>query len=72
VKLNGFGPASEGSTMGLPGRWLVGEVQRNPGDIVATLTLVQPTKELKKDKSSGKPGEGSMTTARTGVRHRVG
>lgn len=47
VEVKGFGPASEGSTIGLPGRWLVGEAQRNPGDIVATLTLVQPTRPLK-------------------------
>src|SRR5262249_38381441 len=47
VKLTGFGTASSESTVGLPGRWLVGEVQRNPGDIVSTLLLVQPTKPLK-------------------------
>ena len=47
LKLVGFGPASIGSTIGLPGRWLVGEIQRTPGDIVSTLTLLQPTKQLR-------------------------
>lgn len=63
VKVEGFGPATEGSTIGLPGRWLVGEAQRNPGDIVATLTLVQPTRPLKEpapkeEQTSLSPGEG--------------
>jgi hypothetical protein len=46
-QLKRFGPASAGSSIGLPGRWLVGEIQRNPGDVVSTFTLVQPTRPLK-------------------------
>lgn len=56
VKVKGFGPAAEGSTMELPGRWLLGEAQRNPGDIVATLTLVQPTRPLKEPAPEVKQG----------------
>lgn len=47
VQVKRFGPASAGSTMGLPGRWLIGEIQRQPGDIVETHTLVQPQKALR-------------------------
>lgn len=46
IKLTNFGPASAGSSIHLPGRWLLGETVRRPGDIVETLTLVQPTKPL--------------------------
>lgn len=65
IKLKGFGPASEGSTMGLPGRWLLGEIQRNPGDIVASLTFVQPTQPLKEPaptvSSSSTSGQGGSS-----------
>jgi hypothetical protein len=47
IQLRDFGPASEASTIGLPGRWLIAESQRNPGDIVTTLTLIQPTQPLR-------------------------
>jgi len=47
LKLTGFGPASMASTINLPGRWLIGEIQRQPGDIVTTLTLLQPTQPFK-------------------------
>ena len=47
LQLTHFGPASVGSTMGLPGRWLIGEIQRRPGDIVETYTLVQPQHALR-------------------------
>ena len=30
--------------MGLPGRWLINEMQRNAGDVFSTFTLVQPAK----------------------------
>ncbi|MHB1999978.1 MAG: hypothetical protein ACYCSI_07320 [Solirubrobacteraceae bacterium] len=52
IKTKGFGTATDGSTIGLPGRWLIGEIQREPGDIVATLTLVQPSKPLKEPATS--------------------
>ncbi len=51
VEVHKFGVATEGSTIGRPGVWLIGECQRNPGDIVATLTLVQPTAALKEPAS---------------------
>ena len=44
VLVEGFGPASSGSTMGLPGCWLISEIQRNSGDVFSTFTLVQPEK----------------------------
>jgi hypothetical protein len=47
LQLTNFGPASTSSTIGLKGRWLIGEIRRNPGDIVSTLTLLQPTQPLK-------------------------
>lgn len=43
VLLDGFGPASTGSTAKLPGRWLINEIARSAGDQFSTLTLVQPT-----------------------------
>jgi cell wall-associated NlpC family hydrolase len=46
VQVKGFGTASTGSTMGLPGVWLINEVARNPGDLFSTFTLVQPTPAL--------------------------
>lgn len=57
-QLNGaeWGPCATGSTIGLPGRWLISEIQRNPGDIVSTLTLVQPTKPLKEPAATTKTG----------------
>lgn len=68
VKLESFGPASECSTMGLPGCWLVGEAQRNPGDIMATLTLVQPTRPLKEPPQvkQGVSGTGEVAVKGTG------
>ena len=44
VQVENFGPASTGSTMGVPGCWLISEVQRNSGDVYSTFTLVQPAK----------------------------
>jgi cell wall-associated NlpC family hydrolase len=46
VMVKGFGAASTGSTMNLPGRWLITEVARNAGDVFATFSLVQPAKAL--------------------------
>jgi hypothetical protein len=43
-KLEGFGPASRGSTAELPGRWLVAEIDRNEDRLSSTFTLRQPTK----------------------------
>jgi hypothetical protein len=46
-QLEGFGPASSGSTAiptGLPGRWLIDEVTRDRFDIVSEFKLIQPTK----------------------------
>jgi hypothetical protein len=42
LKLDAFGPASVGSTVKLPGRWLIGEIQHNVGDAFSTFTLAQP------------------------------
>lgn len=42
----GWGPAALGTTIGLPGRWLISEIQRNAGDPYSTLTLVQPQKPI--------------------------
>jgi hypothetical protein len=43
-KLIGFGPASTGSTVSLPGRWLIEEVTRDRFNLVSTFQLKQPTK----------------------------
>lgn len=43
-KLQGFGPASKGSTAELPGRWLVKDIERNEDRLSSTFTLKQPTK----------------------------
>jgi biotin carboxyl carrier protein len=43
LQVHGFGPASQGSTMNLPGRWLISEIQHNGGDLMSTFSLVQPT-----------------------------
>jgi len=42
--LEGFGPASVGSTIELPGRWLISEIERNEDRLSSTFTLKQPTK----------------------------
>lgn len=42
LQLVGFGPASSGSTVGLPGRWLISQIDRNVSDIMSTFTLTQP------------------------------
>jgi len=47
-KLIGFGPLSTGSTArpkGLPGRWLIWEINRQSGSYSSTFTLRQPERE---------------------------
>jgi len=44
-KLEDFGPASQGSTAKLPGRWLVSEIERNEDRLSSTFTLKQPEKD---------------------------
>lgn len=41
-KLEGFGPASRGSTADLPGRWLIAEISRQENELASSFTLVQP------------------------------
>lgn len=69
--LTSFGPASKDSTIKLPGRWLVGEIQRNPADIKSTYTLVQPTKPLPEPapqlKSQSASGNGLLPVIRGGA-----
>jgi hypothetical protein len=43
LKLEGFGPASTGSPVKLPGRWLIDEVDRDRFEFVSTFRLKQPT-----------------------------
>lgn len=43
-KLEDFGPASQGSTAKLPGRWLISEIERNEDRLSSTFTLKQPVK----------------------------
>ena len=40
--LVGFGPCSTGSTVKLPGRWLISEIDRNETDVFSVLKLKQP------------------------------
>lgn len=44
IQLEGFGPASKGSTAKLPGRWLISEIERDLSGLASSLTLKQPTK----------------------------
>ena len=41
VQVHNFGAASTGSTVNLPGRWLIDEIAHSAGDVYATLSLVQ-------------------------------
>lgn len=68
-QLEGFGPASTGSTVDLPGRWLIEEIDRSRFSPVSTFKLKQPEKPKKepasekvqreKDEASGEGGAGS-------------
>lgn len=42
VKLEGYGPASSGSTAKLPGRWLISQIDRSINELKSTFTLKQP------------------------------
>jgi murein DD-endopeptidase MepM/ murein hydrolase activator NlpD len=44
LQLEGFGPATSGSTVSLPGRWLVNEISRDRYSLVSQFTLKQPTR----------------------------
>lgn len=46
LKLEGFGPASTGSTAKLPGRWLISEIDRTRSSLSSTFTLKQPERPL--------------------------
>jgi lysophospholipase L1-like esterase len=50
-KLYGFGVASTGSTVKLPGRWLISDIDRTRSDIFSTFTLKQPEKPKPEPKS---------------------
>jgi hypothetical protein len=42
LQLDGFGPASNGSTVKLPGRWLIEEMRRERFELTSTFKLKQP------------------------------
>lgn len=72
-QLEGFGPASTGSTVDLPGRWLIEEVDRSRFSPVSTFKLKQPEKPKKepasekvqreKDEATGEGGSGGSGSA---------
>ena len=71
LKLNGFGPASTGSTAKLPGRWLIEEIDTDRGNLYSNFTLKQPSKpkaepasevveRAKEDEEEGSGGGGTL------------
>jgi murein DD-endopeptidase MepM/ murein hydrolase activator NlpD/lysophospholipase L1-like esterase len=72
LQLEGFGPATSGSTANLPGRWLVSEINRDRYALTSQFTLKQPTKPGREppnehhwvdegDEEGGGPGGGAFT-----------
>jgi hypothetical protein len=52
LKLEDLGPAASGSSVGLPGRWLIKDMRRKKFDLVTTFTLKQPEKPKKEPAST--------------------
>jgi hypothetical protein len=66
VKLEGFGPASSGSTAKpkkLPGRWLIDTIERDRFTLSATITLRQPQSPKKEPASELARREARASTA---------
>ncbi len=66
LKLIGFGPASTGSTVKLPGRWLISDIERTRSNVFSSFTLKQPEAAL--PEPLGEKGTRADTTAETDIK----